>query len=191
MGGRSPVFAWTVGVLCAATVATLAVLAVPVIPALTGWAASALGAGGAGAEAPAERPIGCRDLHEGPLWAVLDLAPGSTLAASTDAPVTSATALVEALGPSVRLTCTWTADAGELSATVADVPPDAGAVAVAALPGAGFTCREAGERIRCDRMAEGVLETIEVGEGRWLSTTQAQWHPTGYAERVAERAFAL
>lgn len=195
MGGRSPVFAWIVGVVCAAIVATLAVLAVPVLPTLTGWAIGAFVADGSDtgeddADAAAqERPLGCRDLHEGPLWALLDLAPGSRIAASEDPPVTSATALVEALAPTVRLTCTWTADAGTVSTTVAEVPPDADAVASAALPGMGFACVEARERTRCDRTADGLIETIEVGGGRWLSTSQTDWHPVGYADRVAERAF--
>jgi hypothetical protein len=188
------VFAWIVGVVCAAVVATLAVLAVPVLPALTGWAMGAFvaedTAAGEADAAPQERPLGCRDLHDGPLWATLDLAPGSRLAASTDAPATSAGALVEALAPTVRLTCVWTADAGTISTTVADVPPDAAAVAGAALPGMGFTCAEVRDRMRCDRTAEGVVETIEVGGGSWLSTTQNGWHPVGYADRVAEPVFA-
>ena len=103
------------------------------------------------------------------------------------APVTTATALVSALSPDVQLTCFWHADAGTVSTTLATVPPDAGAIAAAALPGSGFTCESVDERTRCTRTDGDLTETIEAGGGLWLSTSESAWHPAGYVSRTGDR----
>lgn len=187
-------FAWFVGIVSAAVVVTLLVLAAPMFPAATGWISEAAGtaqrAGEPDAAAPApdasQRPLRCRDLYNEASWAVLTLAEGSEVTASTEDPASTATALMAALEPSVVLTCRWTSDEGEISTTVATVPTDAGAVAAGSLPGIGFECADDQGRTSCARSDGELIETIEADGGLWLSTSQRRWHPEGYADRVAD-----
>ncbi len=186
IGGRNVVFAWVVGVLCAAVVGTLALLAVPLLTTAGGL----LGGPAAPAEDDATAGPGCRDLYSDPLWASLNYEAGSELSESTDPPVTSASALVEALEPQVQVTCTWTAPRGTISTTVAEVGSDAGSIAAAALPEAGFSCGEADGITSCTRSDGDLLETIEAADGVWVSTSQQAWQPERYAQRVARAARA-
>ena len=194
VAGRNAVFAWFVGIVSAAVVVTLLVLAAPMFPAATGWISAATGASPRAGDADADAgaaPLGCRDLYDQASWALLSTTDGSEVAASTDAPVSTATDLVAALEPSVTLTCTWRSDAGEISTTVATVPTDAGAIAAASLPDVGFDCAEDEGRTRCARTDSDLIETIEAGAGLWLSTSQQTWHPQGYAEGVADAVWSL
>jgi len=196
IGGRNAVFAWIVGIVCAATIAGLAFLAVPLLPAsftwLTGTLASPVSEPVAADEdeVTAGAPAECRGLYADALWAGLVWTPESDLRASTDPPLTTATGLVDALQPAVRFTCAWTSAEGTISTTLADVPVDAGAIAEAALPSSGFSCADHEDRVRCTRAEGEVVETIEAGGGVWLSTLQDGWQPSNYASRVAGRVWA-
>lgn len=199
VGGRNAAFAWIVGIACAATVGVLAFLALPLIPASVSWLGEAAGrpststpvADATDGAAPVGAPTGCADLYDEALRAALTFAPGSTgVTTSTDAPTTTAEHLVSALRPRVTMTCTWHADAGTVTTTLAAVPTDAGPIAAAALPNAGFACTSAGERTRCTRTAGDLTETIEAGGGLWLSTSETGWHPSDYVTRIAKRVWS-
>ncbi|WP_375385793.1 hypothetical protein [uncultured Microbacterium sp.] len=192
IGGRSMWVAIPVGVLCLAAVGALGWLALPMVPAAIGWVGSAVDGSLAAPAASADPesadgvPTTCRGLYNDALWATLVLAPDAILTPDTAAPVTTATTLATALAPQVRLTCTWHgADGASISTTVADVATDAGAIAAASLPGEGFGCTDEGERVRCVKSTDHVVETLELGGGLWLSSTLTDWDPSQYSERVA------
>lgn len=199
VGGRSAAFAWVVGLACAATVGVLAFLAIPMIPASVSWLAEAAGrpststpaAEATGKAASVDgAPTRCADLYDEALDATLTFAPGAAgLTTSSDAPTTTASQLVDALRPQVVFTCAWRADAGTVTTTLATVPADAGPIAAAALPSAGFTCSSQAERTRCTRTEGELTETIEAGGGRWLSTSETGWHPSDYVTRIAKRVW--
>ncbi|MFT4052168.1 MAG: hypothetical protein QM677_07970 [Microbacterium sp.] len=200
VGGRNAVVAWIVGILCLAAVAVIAFLASPLLPTSIAWLKtavdpSATGSTGATSVATDEEttaeglPAECSDLYDDALWAALRFADGAELTSSQDAPVTTASALVTALKPQVLLTCSWDSDAGTVSTTLATVPPDAGAIAEAALPGAGFACEDESDRTRCTRTDGDLVETIEAGDGLWVSTSEDAWHPGRLASAVAERVW--
>ncbi|MCR2813753.1 hypothetical protein [Microbacterium sp. zg.Y1084] len=192
-GGRSTWLAWTAGVLSAGIVAALVWLALPGLPAVVGLTGDSLRDGqqvqqAEAADAPeAVTPGECRRLYSDALWAGLSWQPGSELDQDRSVPKTSATVLVDSLAPDVRFTCTWTSEAGSISTTLAAVGSDAGAIAQAALPDLGYGCGVVADgRVRCTKAADEVYETLEFGEGLWLSTTETAWHPERYASRVAE-----
>ncbi|OAZ43970.1 hypothetical protein A9Z40_13310 [Microbacterium arborescens] len=187
IGGRNVVFAWIVGVICAAVIGALAVLTVPLLTTGMGLLGESGGAGGAAA---ADGPQECRDLYPEALWVTLQYSAGAQLEQTSDAPVSTAVALVEALAPEVRFTCAWTSDAGSISTTVGSVGTDAGSIAASALPAQGFACDERGVRTLCSRTDGDLVETIEAGEGHWVSTSQSAWHPEQYASRVGNAVFA-
>ncbi|GAA3906488.1 hypothetical protein [Microbacterium invictum] len=196
VGGRNAIFAWIVGLVCAAVVVGLGVLALPMLPATVGWMAQQAGDRPPGAttaddELDPTDPVECRDLYVDALWSALVWTDESVLTPSTDAPTTTATPVVEALSPVVRMTCSWKSDKGEIHTTVATVATDAGAIATAALPGLGFACTEQEARVRCVRTEEELTETIETGGGLWLSTSQNAWYPVDYHRRVADRVFVV
>ncbi|MFV0374256.1 hypothetical protein [Microbacterium sp.] len=193
VGGRNAVAAWIIGVLCAAIVIGLAVLAVPLLPGGSTWFGAAPEEE---APAPERAPVPgeareCRDLYGDALWASLRWEPGAEISVSRDSPNLTATEVVDALAPAVRFTCAWTSEDGEITTTYADVAADAPTVVKATLPDAGFGCRNVRDRVRCTRTDEDVIETVEVGDGRWLSSVQVAWTPTQYAERVADRAWSV
>lgn len=198
VGGRNAAFAWVVGVGCLAILGVLAALALPLIPASMTWFGTTVDtAQGTSQTPPTSAPVAageegalpteCPALYDEALWATMRFTRGAVLTPSKDAPVTTATALVSALSPDVQLTCFWHADAGTVSTTLATVPPDAGAIAAAALPGSGFTCESVDERTRCTRTDGDLTETIEAGGGLWLSTSESAWHPAGYVSRTGDR----
>ena len=198
VGGRNAAFAWVVGVGCLAILGVLAALALPLIPASMTWFGTTVDtAQGTSQTAPTSAPVAageegalpteCPALYDEALWATMRFTRGAVMTPSKDAPVTTATALVSALSPDVQLTCFWHADAGTVSTTLATVPPDAGAIVAAALPGSGFTCESVDERTRCTRTDGDLTETIEAGGGLWLSTSESAWHPAGYVSRTGDR----
>ena len=198
VGGRNAAFAWVVGVGCLAILGVLAALALPLIPASMTWFGTTVDtAQGTSQTAPTSAPVAageegalpteCPALYDEALWATMRFTRGAVLTPSKDAAVTTATVLVSALSPDVQLTCFWHADAGTVSTTLATVPPDAGAIAAAALPGSGFTCESVDERTRCTRTDGDLTETIEAGGGLWLSTSESAWHPAGYVSRTGDR----
>jgi len=188
--------AWTAGLGCAAVVGVLAVLALPMVPASMTWIdgtvnrpAETSAAVAAGDETVAGPPTACEQLYDDALWATLRFTEGAVMTPSTDAPTTTASALVSALQPQVTMTCAWHSDLGEVSTTLATVPTDAGAIAAAALPGTGFACAADGERTRCTRTDGDIIETIDAGGGLWLSTSESAWHPAEYVRRTADRVW--
>lgn len=187
IGGRNVVFAWIVGVICAGVIGALAILTVPLVTTGMGLLGESGGGGGAAA---ADGPQECRDLYPEALWVTLQYSAGAQLEQTSDAPVSTAVALVGALAPEVRFTCTWTSDAGSISTTVGSVGTDAGSIAASALPAQGFACDERGVRTLCSRTDGDLVETIEAGEGHWVSTSQSAWHPEQYASRVGNAVFA-
>ncbi|MBF4561379.1 hypothetical protein ITJ43_04450 [Microbacterium sp. VKM Ac-2870] len=194
VGGRNAIFAWVVGIGCAATVGVLAALAIPMIPASVSWVGEAVQRPATSTPAVADADAGgvpttCAQLYDQALWAALRFTQGAAMTPSTDPPTTTAAQLVTALKPQVSLTCTWHADAGTVATTLATVPTDAGPIAASALPAAGFTCTSQGERTRCARTDGDLTETIEAGGGRWLSTSESGWHPTDYVSRTAKRVW--
>ncbi|ALJ18982.1 hypothetical protein [Microbacterium sp. No. 7] len=194
VGGRNLVAAWFVGLLCLGVVVTLVVLAAPMVPHLLGWTGpDAAETADETDDAPEAGPVGatddCRALYEDALWTTLRAAPGSDLAVSTDAPVLSASAFVDGVQPGVTVTCAWTSERGSIVTTLATAPTDAGAIAKTALGPAGFACADVEDRVRCTREDGGTVETVEIGGGVWASTVQADWHPAGYADRIAGRVW--
>ncbi|MFT4214925.1 MAG: hypothetical protein QM622_09140 [Microbacterium sp.] len=190
VGGRNAVFAWIVGLLILGVLGVLALLALPLVPASITWVDEAVNRPTSSAtptpdETAAGLPTECDQLYDEPLWATLRFTSGAVLTPSTDAPVTTAAALVSALQPQVALTCSWHSDTGTVSTTLATVAPDAGAIAAAALPGAGFSCEKVDDRTRCTRTDGELTETIEAGGGLWLSTSEDGWHPDEYVKRTA------
>ncbi|SDQ45453.1 hypothetical protein [Microbacterium sp. cf332] len=188
IGGRNVVFAWTVGVFCAAVLVVLAVLTVPLVTTGMGLLGERTDAGPQ--PAASDGPAQCRDLYPEALWVSLQYAPGVALEQTQDAPVSSASALVEALAPEVRFTCSWSSETGTISTTVGAVGTDAGSIAASALPAQGFSCTERASRTLCARTEGDLVETIEAGDGHWVSTSQNAWHPEQYASRVGNAVFS-
>ncbi len=194
VGGRNTFIAWAVGVGCAAVIGVLVWLAAPLVPGSILFVGDQIGPptsepAAADDDATGGEIVECRDLYVDALWASLVWAEDAVLSPSTEAPATSATGLVDALAPQVRLTCGWISADGTISTTLADVPADAGAIARTALPALGFACETVAGRDRCVHDADGRVETIEAGGGVWLSTVQDGWHPAGYATRIADRVW--
>lgn len=193
LGGRNSIFAWIIGILCAAVVVVLAVLALPLLPigaTLFGGEPASEADGPERAPIPGE-PRECRDLYGEALWATLRWAPASEIDVSTEQPATSASDVVAALELNVRFTCAWSSERGEISTTYADAPVDTPEVIRSALPELGFGCVAVADRVRCSRSDGETIETIEAGDGRWLSTVQNLWFPEQYATRTADRVWAV
>lgn len=196
VGGRNAFIAWVVGIGCAATLGALAFLAVPLLPASMSWVENTVDRpttqpvadDGAQSET-AGTPTECDQLYGEALWALLRFEDGAVQTPSTDAPTTTATALVSALQPQVLLTCSWTAEVGTVTTTVATVATDAGAIAASALPASGFACETIADRTRCARTDGDLTETVEAGGGLWVSSSESGWHPAGYTSRVADRVW--
>lgn len=195
VGGRNTVFAWTVGLVCAAVVGALVWLAAPLVPAgllFVGEKVNPPTSGpvaGDGDDAGDGAPAECRDLYPDTLWSSLVWTEDSVLSPSEDAPTSAAQGFVDALAPSVRFTCAWTSAKGDITTTLASVPADAGAIAKTALPALGFSCDPIADRVRCVLRSEERIETIETAGGVWLSTAEDGWHPSLYVDEIADRVW--
>jgi hypothetical protein len=198
IGGRSGWIAWPAGIVFAGVVAGLAWLAAPGVPGAVQMLGDLLRSGASSAAAPATpRPIqsigtaltdDCRSLYPDGLWAQLTWRAHSVLDQSQDPPVTTATAVRDALRPSVLMTCAWRdAGGGHVVTTLAKVDAADGAIAGAGLSSQGFACSGAGDGIRCTKTAGVVVETNIVRGGMWLSTTETGWHPPGYVDALVGR----
>jgi hypothetical protein len=185
---------------CAGVVGALLWLAAPGIPGAVDFIGSTLrgatsapsadGEDAAGDGAAAEPVTDCRGLYPDRLWADLTWTPDVLLSPSTDAPAT-ATSLVTALAPQVRITCTWNvADGRSIRSTVADVGDGAAAIAQAALTAEGFACGLEGERLHCERTTGETTEIHDVQGAVWLSSVLTGWLPDDYGAQTASRAFA-
>lgn len=195
VGGRNIWIAVPAGLLCVGVVGALAWLSQPILPATAAWMGDALrNATTHTAPTPeASRTPGfvsavtsdCRALYPDDLWSELTWTRGVLLSQTTAAPATSAQAIVEALTPEVRVSCTWTADGGmSISTTVAAVSAEAAPIAEAAFIGAGFTCDSAAG-LQCTRTEGSVLEEHILRDGLWISSVETAWHPEDYDARIA------
>lgn len=197
IGGRNTWLAVPATLFCIAVVVGLVWFALPMIPAAVAWVGDTLRAATAQAErvdaavpSPAElliadAPMDCRDLYPNDLWAELVWAPDSLLAQPSDRPAVGVEPLVDALAPSVRVTCVWGSDDGTaISTSLARVADDAATVAGAALRGEGFSCRQERGMLRCARAQGAVHEEHAVRDGVWLATVSDGWMPEGYDDRL-------
>lgn len=197
IGGRNSWIAWPAGLLCAAVVAALAWLAHPLLPVSVAWTGDMLRSATAprpvapvaesvASLAVAPGDIDCRELYPDGLWAELTWTPNVLLAQDTAPPATEITTLTDALTPSVRITCQWSADGGRtIVSTLAGVAPDAGPVADASLRGQGFTCVSDSDSVVCTRTTGDVVEEQTVRGGLWLSSVERGWHPDEYGDRLS------
>lgn len=196
IGGRNLWLAWPAGLLCAGVVGALAWLAAPAIPGTVLFVGDTLRAATSAPEAAAARPVGqtaldgsapidCRDLYPEPLWGELAWTPRVLLDQTHAAPATTVTALVDALQPSVAVTCTWRAMAGTIASTLSVVSPDAATIADLTLRGQGFSCAPFGSGVSCRRDSGVVVEEQTVRDGLWLSSIETTWHPEAYGARLA------
>ena len=196
IGGRNLWLAWPVGLVCAGVVGALAWLAAPALPATVGFVGDTLRSATSTPQAAAAGPLStvaldlahdldCRKVYPPQLWGELAWTPDSLLAQTHAAPATAVTALVDALQPTVRVTCGWRAPRGTIVTTLSVVGTDAAAVAEAALTGQGFACEQFGAGVTCRRSSGGVLEEQAVRDGLWLASVETGWHPEHYGSRLA------
>ncbi|WP_243075595.1 hypothetical protein [Microbacterium sp. SS28] len=196
IGGRNLWLAWPAGLACAATVAALVWLAAPAVPGTIVFVGDTLRAATSAPQAIAAQPVGaaaldlstdvdCRDLYPAMLWGELAWTRDALLDQNHAAPATAVTALVDALQPTVRVTCLWRGPAGTIVSTLSVVPADAATVADLSLRGQGFTCAAFGSGIACRRESGAVVEEHAVRDGLWLSSVETTWHPEDYGDRLA------
>lgn len=197
--GRSLWLAAPAGVLCAIVVAALVWLAAPMGPVVVRWAGDVLRdasarAGQQQTDAPlaaslsGDAPLDCRDLYPADLWRQLAWFPGALLGQSAAAPDTAVPGLIDALAPTVRLSCLWRTREGQTIQTVlSTVGADGARIAEDALEGAGFTCRPAAAGVSCTRSDGQGVETHAVRDGVWLASVERGWYLEDYATTVATR----
>lgn len=195
VGGRNVWIAVPVGALCAGVVGILAFLAQPMLPHAAAWVGETLRTATTHT-APTPKPptvdtfataVGsdCRSLYPDGLWADLTWTPEARLAQDQSPPVLQEESVTAALAPSVRVTCTWKAEADRsITTTVAEVGADAEAVAQTALSVSGFAC-ETTTWLQCVRERDGVTEVHLLRGGLWISTVERAWHPEEYSARIA------
>jgi hypothetical protein len=194
IGGRNSALAWMAAVFCAAVVGILVWLALPALPVGTQWVGDALRGPTAAPSAEPKQGAGtvadaaveaCRGIYTESLWQELGQRAGGNPVQDASPPATSATSLVSALAPAVRVTCAWTGtQLGSIVTTVSDVPSASPGVARAALESQGFSCDGIGDGIRCLKSAGDVTEDQSIRGGVWLATTFTSWQPAQYTERV-------
>jgi len=200
IGGRSGWLAWPAGIVCVGVVAGLVALAAPAVPAALRFVGDALRTGTtAGPLRPADAPkplaeIGtaltddCSSLYPPDLWVELTWAPHTVLSQNQAPLPTSATSVVDAVRPAVRMTCAWRdVSGGTVTTTLADLDASAQPIVAAGLPAKGFSCTASGSGILCTRTSGQVVETEVVRGGVWLSTAERGWHPPGYTDRLVAR----
>ena len=197
IGGRNSWIAVPAGLVCAGVVVTLVWLSLPMVPVAVAWVGDTLRSAttpqpsATPVETPAQRAaqdgsLDCRTLYPDELWNELTWHAGSLLNQTSDPPATTVTALADALGPSVSVTCDWRLDSGGgIVTTLARVAPDAQTIAEAALRGQGFDCAVADAALECVRTQGAVREEHTVREDLWLSSVESSWHPETYGGRLA------
>ncbi|GAA1929520.1 hypothetical protein GCM10009775_21960 [Microbacterium aoyamense] len=194
--GRNSWIAVPAGLICAGVVGALLWFSLPMMPVAAAWVGQTahralteplvtMGEPAHGV-ADLEAVRDCRDLYPENVWAELQWRGEGLLAQTTDPPSTAATTVVEALAPTVRLTCAWSyPDGGSLVSTLADVDVDAAAVAQAGFEGAGFTCTSDSGILRCTLARDGGLEEHVLREGLWLYVFTKGWSPGDFASRMS------
>ncbi|MDN3496145.1 hypothetical protein QL996_09420 [Planococcus sp. APC 4015] len=197
IGGRSLWLAVPVGVLCAAVIGALLWLAIPMVPVSVAWVGDTLRASTERSEAAADEPtpaelvasgttVDCRDLYPDALWAEMIWHGDVLLGQGVARPAIALPEVGDALGATMRVTCTWRFDDGtSLVSGLASVTPDAAPAAEAAFAAAGFACSQRDAATVCDRSAAGVTEEHVLRDGLWLSTVQNGWAPVGYGPALA------
>lgn len=194
VGGRNTWIAVPVGLICLAVVAALAVVATPMVPVAVAWVGETLRTASTpkavvAVDDPAtivgaDGALDCRGLYPDALWAELVWTRDVLLSQSTDAPATTADALVDALAPEVQRTCAWRSAEGTISTTLSLVGDDAPTLAEVSLKSQGFTCA-GGDTLTCSKTAGRVREEHVLRSGVWLSTVETTWHPDDYSARLA------
>jgi len=197
-GGRNLWIAVPVVLLCIAVVAALVWLAAPMVPVAVAWAGDTLRSSAqAQAEAEAEpapiekvtagESLDCRDLYPDDLWAELIWHGKVLLSQAANPPAPAAEGLVEALAPTVVLSCSWDLGGGDvLASTISTTAGDAAGIAQATLTGKGFTCTNADTALVCQNPAG---EAHVFRENVWLVSTANGWQPDDYADRLAQNVW--
>jgi hypothetical protein len=195
VGGRVSWIAWPAMLGCVAVIVVLFVLAIPGIPGAIDFVGSTLRASTSAPvadgdeSAPAEAPRECRELYPDRLWVDLTWTPSARLSPDTSVPAVDP-ALVTALSPAVRFTCTWRTDDGRtIQSTLADVAAGSAPIAQAALSASGASCTVEGDRMHCEHESDGVTRIDDIQGELWLSSTLTQWTPDDYAAQTAAQAF--
>ena len=195
IGGRNLWIAIPAGLLCAGVVGTLAYLAVPMVPHAVSWVGDmaynathlpppAVEEGTAQSFATVEGSD-CRALYPDDLWSELVWTPKVLLSQTAAAPAGVDQALMDAVRPDVRVTCTWTTGGGRsISTTLSAVGADTATTAKASLTAAGYRCDEAAG-LRCTRTDGSVMTESMLRDGLWITTVETAWHPADYSARVA------
>lgn len=201
VGGRNSLIAVPAGLICAAVVAVLVWMSLPMVPVTVAWAGDMLRNATSPRPAPssedtaagralAGEPVDCRALYSPSLWNELTWQGRTILDQAADPPPTDVAALTEVLTPQVRVSCVWTDRAGRTVATsLAEIPPDAPALAEAALRGQGFACASGDGAIRCTRTQGEAVESHVMRDGLWLASLERAWHPDDYGARVERSVF--
>jgi len=200
IGGRSLWLAWPVGVLCAGIVGAIVWVALPAVPGTVNWIGDTLRAATSAPVAAPPSPVetaaldpdadlDCRTLYPDRLWA--ELAWGSDVLLDQDRtpPATWITALVDALQPAVRVTCSWRSTDGQIVTTLSKVAADASTIAEAALRGQGFDCETFGTGVACRRQQGDIVEEQAVRDGLWLASVETSWLPEDYGTQLAARVW--
>lgn len=196
IGGRNSFIAVPVGLICAAVVGALVWFALPMGPVVVAWAGDTLRAG-LSPDAGGEEPVAqgaqaedCRGLYPDLVWTELTWTSGALLSQGALPPATSETALVDALTPTVRLSCSWIFDGNRaISTTLAVVPEGARTIAEMALRGQGFTCTTEGAALHCSRLKGDVFEEHTFQGDMWLASTEDGLHPEDYGIRLAQHVW--
>ena len=200
IGGRSLWLAWPVGVLCAGIVGALVWVALPAVPGTVNWIGDTLRAATSAPVAAAPSPVrtaaldpdadlDCRTLYPDRLWAQLAWGNDVLLDQDRTPPATWITALVDALQPVVRVTCSWRSTDGQIVTTLSKVAADASTIAEAALRGQGFDCEPFGTGVACRRQQGDIVEEQAVRDGLWLASIETSWLPEDYGTQLAARVW--
>ena len=200
IGGRSLWLAWPVGVLCAGIVGALVWVALPAVPGTVNWIGDTLRAATSAPVAAAPSPVrtaaldpdadlDCRTLYPDRLWAQLAWGNDVLLDQDRTPPATWITALVDALQPVVRVTCSWRSTDGQIVTTLSQVAADASTIAEAALRGQGFDCETFGTGVACRRQQGDIVEEQAVRDGLWLASIETSWLPEDYGTQLAARVW--
>jgi len=200
IGGRSLWLAWPVGVLCAGVVGALVWVALPAVPGTVNWIGDTLRAATSAPVAAAPSPVetaaldpeadlDCRTLYPDRLWAELVWGSDVLLDQDRTPPATWITALVDALQPVVRVTCSWRSADGQIVTTLSRVAADASTIAEAALLGQGFDCETFGTGVACRRQHGDIVEEQAVRDGLWLASIETSWLPEDYGTQLAARVW--
>lgn len=202
IGGRNLWVAVPATLVCAAVLGVLAWLASPMVPVSVAWVQqvyqSATNLPRPEPEPPsvasiAQEPgeIDCRLLYPDELWAQLAYSREVLLSQTQSAPPTQVEGLVQALAPTVRVSCQWHTDGGKtLVSTLSNVTPDAAPLAAKALGAAGFDCSGDDDALTCSSVSGDVREDHVLRDGLWLSSVQTRWYPEQYAASLAERVWS-